>query len=98
MQIGVPAAFLISVMRRRFARTRIVELLLRLRGTTRAASVTGALQAAFEDPQLEIQDWAPGTEPLSAGPGRRGAHRQRGGPPAAAHHLLLGEPAGRRAG
>jgi signal transduction histidine kinase len=62
VQIGVPAAFLISVLRRRFARTRIVELLLRLRGPTRAASVTDALRSAFEDPGLEILDWAPGTE------------------------------------
>jgi signal transduction histidine kinase len=68
VQIAVPAAFLISVMRRRFARTRIVELLLRLRGTTRAASVTDALRSAFEDPGLEIRDWAPGTElPAEAG-------------------------------
>jgi signal transduction histidine kinase len=69
VQIAVPAAFLISVMRRRFARTRIVELLLRLRGTGRAASVTDALRSVFEDPGLEIQDWAPGTELLPAGAG-----------------------------
>ena len=66
VQIAVPAAFLISVMRRRFARTAIVELLLRLRGTGRAASVTDALRSVFEDPGLEIQDWAPGTELLPA--------------------------------
>ena len=32
VEIAVPAAFLVSVLRRRFARTRIVDLLLRLRG------------------------------------------------------------------
>jgi signal transduction histidine kinase len=69
VQISVPAAFLISVMRRRFTRTRIVELLLRLSGPTRAASVTDALRSAFEDPGLEILDWAPGTEPFSGGAG-----------------------------
>ncbi|HET9894012.1 MAG TPA: sensor histidine kinase [Streptosporangiaceae bacterium] len=54
LQIGVPVAFLVSVMRRRFARTRIVDLLLRLRGPARTASVTSALRAVFEDSELEV--------------------------------------------
>ncbi len=54
LQIGVPLAFAISVMRRRFARTRIVGLLLSLQGPARQSSVTSALRSVFEDPQLEI--------------------------------------------
>jgi signal transduction histidine kinase len=62
VQVGVPVAFLVSVMRRRFARTRIADLLLHLRGPTTAGSVTAALRAVFEDPALEVLDWAPGTQ------------------------------------
>ena len=54
LQLGVPVAFVISVMRRRFARTRIVGLLLRLQGPARLPSVTSALRSVFEDPHLEI--------------------------------------------
>jgi signal transduction histidine kinase len=54
LQLLVPAAFFVCVMRRRFARTRIVDLLLHLRGPTRALSVTSALRAVFEDPELEV--------------------------------------------
>lgn len=63
IQIGVPAAFLISILRRRFARTRVVELLLRLRGPARASLVTEALRTVFEDPALEVVGWASGTRP-----------------------------------
>ena len=63
LQIGVPAAFLVSVLRRRFARTRIVDLLLHLRGPGRASSVTNALRTVFEDPALEVVGWASGTLP-----------------------------------
>jgi signal transduction histidine kinase len=62
-QIGVPAAFVVSVLRRRFARTRIIDLLMHLRGPARATSITEALRNVFEDPALEIVDWAPGTLP-----------------------------------
>ena len=61
VEIAVPAAFLVSVLRRRFARTRIVDLLLRLRGPARAAAVTEALRTVFEDPALEVVGWSPGT-------------------------------------
>src|SRR5207247_6231316 len=63
LQIAVPVAFFVSVMRRRFARTRIVELILHLRGPSRTSSVTDALRTVFEDPDLEVRDWAPGTQP-----------------------------------
>ena len=56
LQISVPLAFAISVMRRRFARTRIVGLLLSLQGPARLSSVTSALRSVFEDPHLEIVD------------------------------------------
>jgi len=56
LQLGVPLAFVISVMRRRFARTRIVGLLLHLQGPARLSSVTSALRSVFEDPELEIVD------------------------------------------
>lgn len=56
LQICVPLAFVISVMRRRLVRTRIVGLILHLRGPARLSSVTGALQSVFEDPDLEIVD------------------------------------------
>lgn len=65
LQILVPAAFVVSVLRRRFTRTRIAEMLLRLRGPSRASSVTDALRDVFEDPALEVIGWAAGT-PLSA--------------------------------
>ena len=60
LQIAVPVAFVVSVLRRRFARTRIVELLLHLRGPARASSVTDALRTVFEDPDLEVIDSVPG--------------------------------------
>jgi signal transduction histidine kinase len=63
LQISVPVAFFVSVMRRRFARTRIVELILHLRGPSRTSSVTDALRTVFEDPGLEVRNWAPGTQP-----------------------------------
>jgi len=63
VEIGVPAAFLVSVLRRRFARTRIVDLLLRLRGPARAAAVTDALRTVFEDPALEVVGWSAGIRP-----------------------------------
>lgn len=56
LQICVPLAFVISVMRRRLVRTRIVGLILHLRGPARLSSVTGALRSVFEDPGLEIID------------------------------------------
>lgn len=67
VEIGVPAAFLVSVLRRRFVRTRIVDLLLRLRGPARAAAVTEALRTVFEDPALEVIGWPGGTEPPPGG-------------------------------
>lgn len=60
LQIGVPAAFVVSVLRRRFARTRIAGLLLRLRGPERVSAMVGALRSVFEDPALDVVDWAPG--------------------------------------
>ena len=63
LQIGVPAAFLVSVLLRRFARTRIVDLLLHLRGPARTSPVTDALRTVFEDPALEVVGWASGTLP-----------------------------------
>jgi signal transduction histidine kinase len=56
LQIGVPLAFVISVLRRRLLRTRIVGLLLHLRGPARLPSVTAALRSVFEDPDLEVID------------------------------------------
>jgi signal transduction histidine kinase len=63
LQIGVPAAFVVSVLRRRFARTRIADLLLRLRGPERVSVMVGALRSVFEDPALDVVDWAPGLRP-----------------------------------
>jgi signal transduction histidine kinase len=76
LQFLVPAAFFVCVMRRRFARTRIVDLLLHLRGPTRASSVTSALRAVFEDPELEVVSCpaVAGTAAGQAGPLPR-AHR-----------------------
>jgi signal transduction histidine kinase len=54
LQLGVPLAFVIAVMRRRFAHTRIVGLLLHLQGPARESSVTSALRSVFEDPHLEV--------------------------------------------
>ena len=80
-QIGVPAAFVVSIMRRRFARTRIVELLLHLSGPTRASSVTSALRTVFEDPDLEVLSWPAETSPAAGagelGPGPGSSHRGR---------------------
>ena len=64
LQIGVPLAFAVSVMRRRFARTRIVGLLLSLQGPARLPSITAALRSVFEDPRLEIVDWPSGPPAL----------------------------------
>ena len=63
LQVGVPAAFVVSVLRRRFASTRIADLLLRLRGPSRASSITDALRDVFEDPALDVVGWAPGLGP-----------------------------------
>jgi signal transduction histidine kinase len=80
-QLGVPAAFVISIMRRRFARTRIVELLLHLRGPFRASSVTSALRTVFEDPDLEVLSWPAETRPTAGagelGPAPGSSHRGR---------------------
>jgi signal transduction histidine kinase len=83
VEIGVPAAFLVSVLRRRFARTRIVDLLLRLRGPARAAGVTDALRTVFEDPALEVVGWSTETgtsgktaDPPLPWPGESGGRRE----------------------
>jgi signal transduction histidine kinase len=74
LQIGVPLAFAVSVMRRRFARTRIVGLLLSLQGPARLPSITHALRSVFEDPRLEIVDW-PSVPPVLQSPATRQACR-----------------------
>ena len=82
-QIGVPAAFVISIMQRRFARTRIVDLLLHLSGPARAPSVAeraagrlrgsrpGGAQLAREDPAPgpALASWRPepGSSQTAAG-------------------------------
>jgi signal transduction histidine kinase len=80
-QIGVPAAFVISIMQRRFARTRIVDLLLHLSGPARAPSVASALRTVFEDPGLEVLSWPAETRPAAGagelGPGPGSSHRGR---------------------
>ncbi len=85
LQIGVPAAFLVAVLRRRFARTKIVDLLLHLSGPARTSSVTDALRSVLEDPALEVVGWADGT--LASDPR----------PPAACRPADRAEP-GRRPG
>lgn len=70
LQIGVPLAFAISVMRRRFARTRIVGLLLSLQGPARLSSVTSALRSVFEDPHLEIVNRPAALQPFAGSAGR----------------------------
>jgi len=70
LQIGVPLAFAVSVMRRRFARTRIVGLLLSLQGPARLPSITAALRSVFEDPRLEVVDW-PSVPPVLLSPATR---------------------------
>ena len=67
LQIGVPLAFAISVMRRRFARTRIVGLLLSLQRPARQSSVTSALRSVFEDPHLEIISQPTALQPSAGG-------------------------------
>lgn len=84
LQIGVPAAFVVSIMRRRFARTRIADLLLRLRGPSRAASITDALRDVFEDPLLDVVGWAPGVNQGSDPVNQGRAH-----PPPAGDRLCL---------
>ena len=54
LQIGVPAAFVVAVLQRRFARTRVADLILHLRGPARASSITSALRDILEDPDLEV--------------------------------------------
>jgi len=54
LQIGVPAAFVVSVLQRRFARTRVADLILHLRGPARLSSITSALRDILEDPDLEV--------------------------------------------
>jgi signal transduction histidine kinase len=63
LEITVPAAFAVSVLRRRFTRARIADLLLRLRGPERVSSVTDALRDVLEDPALEVIGEAPGSRP-----------------------------------
>jgi signal transduction histidine kinase len=63
LQIGVPAAFVVSVLQRRFARTRVADLILHLRGPARASSITSALRDILEDPDLEVVE-----SPWSGGP------------------------------
>jgi hypothetical protein len=67
LEITVPAAFVVSVLRRRFTRARIADLLLRLRGPERVSSVTDALRDVLEDPALEVIGEAPGPRPEDAG-------------------------------
>jgi signal transduction histidine kinase len=54
LQISVPAAFVVSVLQRRFARTRVADLILHLRGPARVSSITSALRDILEDPDLEV--------------------------------------------
>jgi signal transduction histidine kinase len=63
LQISVPVAFAVAVLQRRFARTRIADLVLRLRGPARASSITDALRNVLEDPGLEVLDSAAATAP-----------------------------------
>jgi signal transduction histidine kinase len=68
LQIGVPAAFVVSVLQRRFARTRVADLILHLRGPARASSITGALREILEDSELEVVLLEPsGQAPPTAG-------------------------------
>jgi signal transduction histidine kinase len=69
LEITVPAAFVVSVLRRRFTRARIADLLLRLRGPERVSSVTDALRDVLEDPALEVIGGAPGARREGAGRG-----------------------------
>jgi signal transduction histidine kinase len=69
LDIGVPTAFVISVLRRRFTRARITDLLLRLRGPERVSSITAALRDVLEDPTLEVVGWVPGRWAVDADAG-----------------------------
>ena len=60
LEIGVPTAFVVSVLLRRFTRARIADLLLRLRGPERVSLMTDALRDVLEDPALEVIGWSPG--------------------------------------
>ena len=66
LEITVPAAFVVSVLRRRFTRARIADLLLRLRGPERVSSVTDALRDVLEDPALEVIGETPGSRPAGS--------------------------------
>jgi len=70
LQLGVPLAFVVSVMRRRFARTRIVGLLLHLQGPAPLSSVTSALRSVFEDPYLEVISKTAALQPAADAAGR----------------------------
>ena len=82
LEITVPAAFVVSVLRRRFTRARIADLLLRLRGPERVSSVTDALRDVLEDPALEVIGETPGSRPAGspeAPPGRAPGEAADGG-------------------
>jgi signal transduction histidine kinase len=78
LDIGVPAAFVVSVLRRRFTRARIADLLLRLHGPERVSSMTGALRDVLEDPTLEVAGWPPGSRPADAETGVAAGPAQSG--------------------
>jgi signal transduction histidine kinase len=75
-EITVPAAFALSVAQRRFTRTRITDLLLRLHGPERVSLITGALRDVLEDPTLEVTGFPAPALALSGAPGAEGNGQQ----------------------
>jgi signal transduction histidine kinase len=55
----VPAAFVIAVLQRRFARTRIADLVVQLRGPAQPGTVTEGLRRVLHDPSLDVFYWVP---------------------------------------
>jgi signal transduction histidine kinase len=56
--VGVPVAFLASVVRRHLARSRITDLVLGIEGPPSTSRVVAALRQALEDPDLDVAYWS----------------------------------------
>ncbi len=73
----VPAAFVIAVLQRRFARTRIADLLVQIRGPARPGTVTEGLRRVLHDPSLDVFYWVPDMDAYVDGDGSAIQHPVR---------------------
>ncbi len=76
---AVPVAFVIAVLQRRFARTRIADLLVQLRGPTQPGAVTEGLRRVLHDPSLDVFYWVPGMDSYVDGDGSAIQHPGQSG-------------------